>query len=809
MGNIKKEYIFKGLDTRTSELYRVDGTASDCRNVRLDSNRRLAKVNDMAVTIIPRAVSDLAGPFETNLPLSATIIGLMPFDDYFVLATSIKAEFIPGVYKYVNKFYKWDQVANTVEFIPFEKETQHDINGVSSNLNQIVYKAPSEIAGDITYLNQEGVLYFIGNKYPEHTDFEPTTPNLEDELYNRSPILTYDGKVIGTSGCPSSLVDTTSDLGIQNTNEYVRILPMKIDALGRHTFGNYTTHLGTNVDPIGAGTRVIRYTATPVDNIADYCAFVRLTASGGNLNLSAAGNTAARTVAVQFYERSGIWKSAAKGQILYGISYNFVQLGVGFPATDLSIVEQYSFYRCTIEDVDYIGDTVTLTDFRKYSDDTGLWASSANFVHTGDSESVECGDRPHFLSNIIQNVYGSSDFTFGYTLKAFVMLPYGLTGYEFSYPTSKLYSYPLPLQPGSPELQMDNVFLYISEDLDDIIDTSTVKLPAPKVRHLTNYLGAIICVDEKNLYFSDFSTGGNIETFTPFDSFAFGSTKRGLVTGVFANETYIVGFREEEAYYITGNIFVSNYRIQSYKSTRIGCSDPRSISDFQGAGIFASEKGIFLALQGGAMQEASDAIETMFTEDSLGLELDQFDVKTVIDFRREYVYFAIASKSDDQDHYILAYSYYHKEWFLYDNISAAGAFDLFDGKIHSSDGLNVYIEEDTQLEAEAYYRSNFETLGMASFPKKFHQVLVYTMDVTEANAIGIKTYKNWDKDTAITDQSKSVSPGDIVMIQRFDPTRSNSAAIELKSGAGQQFLVNGYEYEFEADVEMFKNDSNS
>lgn len=802
MGSLKKNYVFKGLDTRTNKLYRKEGTASDCRNVRLDSTRKLVKVNDMSTNIIPRGSEGETGEFLDRLPFLAKIIDIMPYEDHFVIATTIREEELATFYKDVNKFYKWFEDTNTVEFIPFEKETYP-----SSLHGQLVYKNDSDIDGGLTYLNQEDILYFSGSKYPEHTlvDFSFNQTNSDNDL---SSIFTYDGKVIGRSGCPSNYVDTTEDEGTLGNDEYVRLLPFKIDDLGRHTFGNYSTHRATQQN-FANGDSYEDFTVDPSDESYDHNAFLKLSDQYG-IDLDAADSALDRTVDVEFYTRGGIYKSAAKGQYMYGIKYSYlaqnVDTGPPTGADSRSIRETYEFYRCTIEETDYIGNTAQLGEFKKYSNDSGLWEDSSDFKHTGDTGNVT-GERPNFLSNIIYSMYGSADATFGYKLRGFVNIPYGLGSHTIKYATSNGYANSFPLTgPVDIDYPNSDIFLYISQDLDDIVDLATVKLPAPKVRHLINYLGAIVCVDHKSLYFSDFSLGGSIEVFTPFDTFNFGSSKRGPVTGVFANETYLVGFREQEAYYITGNIFTANYRIQSFKSTRIGCTDPRSIIDFQGAGVFASERGIFVALQGGAMQELSDSIENIFTDNELELDLDQFNVKAVIDFKREYLYLAIESTTSSQDSYILAYSYYHQEWFIYDHISAVGGFDIFNNKLYASDGTNLYIEADTSVNTSAFYRSNFETLGVPSFEKKFLQALMFAIDSTQAHTIDVKTYKNWNTEDAVTEESKDLESGQVDMTQRFDPSRSKSVALEIASSTGQQLILNGYELEVEADVEMFKND---
>lgn len=781
MGNLKKQYAFRGLDTRTNKLYRQEGTASDLRNVRLDSTRNLVKINDMDKKVIPRAADGATGDFLTELPYSAEIIDIMPYEDHFVLITKVRyGDVVTN--KYVNKFYRWFRETNTVEFIPFQMEVAPNNNLIG----QTIYKNGTEFDGGVTYMNIDDVLYFIGSKYPSHT-VQDFTYNRFDEEFNRLPVLRYEGTHISKAGCPAGIEDTqtTDDGSLSASNDdYVRLLPFKIDDEGRFVYGNYSTHRGVNRSSAGT-TRYIETSANTTDTLYDHIVQIELTS-----NVSLSGGSGVVT-GVSFYDRGGVfYESAAIGQQIYGIHSAVDEFGFTTRATRERI---FNYYRATITDIDYAAGTVTLGEFKKYNTNTTVWDDSTSFIHTYSDGII--GVVGKYLSNILVGLYGSDNFTFGYTLRAVRTYAYGGgSNLNLKYCTVK------GLTGGDTYTLELNPIHILGDNLDSTVDVSTVKLPPPKARDLTPYVGSMVLVDEKSLYFSDFSVGGSLETFNPLDTFQFGSSEFGEVTGVFANETFLVGFRKQESYYITGNIFTANYRIQSYKSTRIGCSSPRSIIDFEGAGVFASERGIYSCMQGGQMREISDVLENLFTDDYLELGLDMTDVKAVIDFKREYAYFVIGGQ------YILAFNYYFKEWFLYDYIPCSGGFDLIDGVLYSSDGTNVYVEGSTSLEAGAYYRSNFETLGVPSFEKKFLQALMFCIDTTQSSTIGVKTYKDWNEDDAITDEEKTIDAAQVDVTQRFNPDRSKSVAIEIVSDSGNELNLNGYEYEYMDDVGMFKND---
>jgi len=783
MGSVIREYTFGGLDTRTNKLYRKDGSASDCRNVLLDSNRRLVKVKDREALNVPRGADGETGEFLDKLPFTAIIIDAMPFEDYIVIATKIPYG-SPVVIHHVNKFYKYFEDSNTVEFIPFEMETYND-----PNLGQILNKVGSDTDGKFTQTNQENILLFMGH-YSDSTrsDTFPVS-TLDAEIKDLGALYYYDGEVIGFAGVQSNIKDSTLDLGTQVSENYVRLLPFKVDMKGRPTFGNYSTHLttGTSYDldiPFYSDTLEKNIL---LDNAYDYTAYCRLQA---NVNLLESNDIATRTISVDIYNRSSEYHSVAKGQYLYGVLYQDVQ--TPFPTPTRSVF-QYTIYRAFVEDVDYVASTVTLHNFSKYNKDSGLWESSAEFR-------ADWQQAP-YLSNVLIAMYQSKDFAFGHTFAGYTTWGYDGTNILSTTPLGDPAS-------GYTLWEVQQPLLFISEDFDDIYDVESVKQVPPRGKQVIDYLSALLIIDEDFLYFSDFSVGGTIENFTPFDNFSVGSSKRGKISGVFANETFICVMREEEAYYITGNIFLANYRIQSYQSTRIGCTSPTSIIDFRGAGMFLSKRGFYMCQQGGVMPELSDKIETIFTDGALSLDLDLTDCKALVDFQSEYIHFHIASNTAESG-YVLSYSYYHNEWYLLDNIDGSGAFDIINGNIYSSDGEDLYKTGSDRKEAAAYYRSNFNTLGKASFEKKFLQALLYTMDMPDSFAINLKTYKNWITSEAETDEVKSGDVGQVDLTQRFNPQRVKSMAIEINSDSGNVLTLNGYEYEVQDDVRMFKNDDNS
>jgi hypothetical protein len=518
----------------------------------------------------------------------------------------------------------------------------------------------------------------------------------------------------------------------------------------------------------------------------------------GDHTLTGTDAPAARTISAIF-KNTATQKSVEKGQYMFSVIENH-SITVTVPNPPTRIVTNWKFYKFKVEDVDYVTNEVTLGEFQLYNDETGFFEDSATLeLEDG------VGLNAPFCGTYINAIYGSVDYNFGYKLRG-----YSIMGSNLDTPfndTLRVLSPTAPIN-ASAVFQIFPELLFITENLEDMLDESTIKLPPPKSKHFINYLGAIVMCDKDFVYFSDFSVGGNIETFTAFDNLPVGSSEYGPITGVFANETFLAVFRERETYYITGNLFTLNYRIQSYKSTRIGCSSPESIIPFKGSGIFVSEKGVFVCAQGGRIDEISDIIEPLFTDDILGLELDMFDAKTIIDFKKEIVVIDFSSKLDDSTSYQVVYSYYHDEWFIYEDIKSRGCFEFIDDKLYTSDGEFIYKEGTESILADAYYRSNFDSVKIPSLMKKFLKVWVSTIGIKDGFSVNIKSYKNWDTVNAITDEVKDGDGETLDVVQNLTGgSMSRSVAIELYSSTGNIMIFDGYEYTYQGDASEIKHDN--
>jgi hypothetical protein len=780
MGTIKKQYQMRGLDTRSNKLMREEGTASDCRNVYKDSRGNLIKRPDFNELTIPRAaVGEVAsaqptGDFVDKLPHDSTIIDFYVYEDHILLVVGVEIPFSAGRYGICNKFYKYFESTNTVELIPIASTQAYSFTyGYNTG------DPRGSVFGKISFVLQENILYFMG-QYSD-TDVVPVFPKAEVDAYNNNLcfLFSYDGEMVKIAGTPTIYTDTIEDTNTSlqaQPEEYVRLVPFTFDAKDRLAWGNYTTHKSVN----DLAAQAQQTVTVPISFVYDnqFREFsVKYTGVSGTVN---DGDTIT-------CDDLGIASdlTVAPNQYLYHIRKSVSNVGTDF-------TESFELYKFKILDTDTTLETITIGEFQWYNELTNVFEAVPSF-------DIEQND---YLGNVITAVYGSDNYTFGYTFRGLkIHTSRYLENFVYSYNTAKIGG----ANTTTSVSYYNQPFLLVAKSFEDGYDEESSKLVPPKGKQVIDYLGALVIVDHQYLYFSDISVGGSTDAFTPFDNFQVGSSKRGPITGVFANETFLTVFREEEAYYITGNIFLLNYRIQSVQSTRIGCLSPRSIIDFNGAGMFLSQRGFYVCQQGGQMPEISNMIETIFTDNALNLNLDLASASSEVDYNRELILFHVSSTTDTSG-YLFVYSYYFNEWYIWSDMNCSAGFKIINKAIYYSDGSNLYKESNTNISSNAYYRSNFETLGVPSYTKKFLQLLLFTIDMPDSGSIGVKTYRDWDIENTDTDEAKTVLEAQVDVKQRLNPARSKSLAFEIVSDSGETLIINGYEYEFAGDVQGFVDD---
>lgn len=348
---------------------------------------------------------------------------------------------------------------------------------------------------------------------------------------------------------------------------------------------------------------------------------------------------------------------------------------------------------------------------------------------------------------------------------------------------------------------------------EDFMDEEIIKIPVPtNATYATMFGEQAVVSDGKDVYFSTESLGGSIQQFAVFNYFTPGTTAQGLIKGVFATEDFLITCRETETYYTTGNLSTGNYHTQPIGAVNVGLACQTSFVRFGNAGFFRANRGVYSIGQGAGFTELSDKIEPFFNDDYYNLGIVATKGTSCIDTKKERVYLSIHGSSAANDR-VLTYDYKRDRWFplkLGDEINSLVAICFFNGKLVYADTNKIYIESDSVhtfggTQIDCFYRSAWQDLGEPSLQKKFLQVRAFSLDNTLTFSFGIKTYSDWDKNTAVTDATETFASGTRKVTRRLNTNRLLSMSIELTmTNTASKALITGVEYDYESVQEVMK-----
>ena len=316
---------------------------------------------------------------------------------------------------------------------------------------------------------------------------------------------------------------------------------------------------------------------------------------------------------------------------------------------------------------------------------------------------------------------------------------------------------------------------------------------------------------DDQLYFSDIGLGSSVETFPPFNAFPIGNSEQGEATGLYANQDYLLAFKERAVYSIIGDLVNTNYRVSDVQSSGIGCISHKSIVQIENGCTFVSPRGVHLIAGSGKPVEVSEDIQTKFT-DTLPGGLDFRKCRAAIDYQQERYLLWVPYLEDDGVTYdytrseVFAYDYYRKEWWIWDNIDARNGLNTLvdeynNYRIKFSNGTDI-LEfndgfNDSGTAINDYYITNWENLGSPSLTKSFIDFKVFSLLPTAWKA-KISTQVNWDESSYLTkDEVKDVSTTDAYVKQGLDRCNVYSLRFKVANGVlNQKMCITAIEYEY-------------
>lgn len=355
--------------------------------------------------------------------------------------------------------------------------------------------------------------------------------------------------------------------------------------------------------------------------------------------------------------------------------------------------------------------------------------------------------------------------------------------------------------------------------LDDFYDPTVVRVVPPKARYLkitgsimvvanVDNDGSITNVNTNNsLYWSDVSVGSNIESFGAFNRQQVGKTSEGNISGLFSNRNEITIFKTKQIYFINGILVDRAFKLISSLSAGIGCVSHKSIVEVDGGCLFQASRGIYFVGSSGQPVEISDAIDSMFTEDTTGLDFTT--CRALRSTNDELLYFFIESTTPANS-LIFVYDYYYKEWFLFDNYDASAGFVMLNDVIYHSDGLSLFTASSSFNDAGsaiiAYYQTGFNHLGFPSLFKKFIRAIILSIGSTSWSC-NMRSRVNWNS-SDLTDVSFDFNSNLSVIEKPLNKNNCYALSLMIRNEEiDQGMLVSGYEIEYEVNQKMVKGDT--
>ena len=286
-----------------------------------------------------------------------------------------------------------------------------------------------------------------------------------------------------------------------------------------------------------------------------------------------------------------------------------------------------------------------------------------------------------------------------------------------------------------------------------------------------------------------------------------GDSSDGAITALHGNDDNLVVHKEKQSYYLNGDLVNNTIRVRRAMTEQVGSASHRSIRDVEGGHLYVSPKGIYLSVGGQKPVELSDLIEPLFTDNALELSaLNTAASKTVTDFLREKMYIFIPYVDTAQGGIVVSYDYYHKDWFIHDNIDATLGFQdvgitSTDVYFANSTGLykrNLLSKRDNTQRINGFYWTGWFDLDYPSIVKKFNNFILLSI-AKKAFTATIKGYCNWNKDTEESSNtielSESVSSEDTQVLQ----VQANCVSYRISNESdGSDLHITSYEVEYES-----------
>lgn len=332
----------------------------------------------------------------------------------------------------------------------------------------------------------------------------------------------------------------------------------------------------------------------------------------------------------------------------------------------------------------------------------------------------------------------------------------------------------------------------------DVYDDTVIKGTPPNAKYIAIYNNQMVAMNvvpedginissnKNRFYWSDLGFGSSVETFGPLSYRVIGNTGEGEITGGFSGTNSFLIFKENAPYSVEGNFQTENINIRRGNHNGIGCLSNNSIIGLDRGCVFVSNRGVYY-YAGVNVQEISDPIEPLFTEDYFG-ELDLYNAESVIITKNEEFYIKIPKVSGGS--IFLIYQYYHKQWFIIDNIPNTNGMEVINNKIYALD-QNINVMSDTVYPDNSFYKTAWIDAGEPSLRKKFTEVIPMSL-YGDSFSLDISTEEDW-KELESKNGTVELSSESMLSTQNLNNNFCKSIRIKLSnSDSTENMRITGF-----------------
>lgn len=355
---------------------------------------------------------------------------------------------------------------------------------------------------------------------------------------------------------------------------------------------------------------------------------------------------------------------------------------------------------------------------------------------------------------------------------------------------------------------------------------------------LTKYQDLLVVANDQLIWFSDTSLGGWTEQFESGNNILIGDMQYGRITSICGTGDFLFVGRERKNYYVNGNIATGNYRVQEISDVQVGPWNNASCVQIKDSVVFLNSLGIFSVSQGGTVSELSKKCkknfdsfnpinideDVVFRMTGTSSTLSTVGISAAFDEYRQLLVFMKRQEGnpclvlDTSNGEIYEWNglyspgsgvYANCIQFIYGKYYVGGIDPSFDPLSYTS--LAKYAVE-SFASSRSYVTSNpvklyttWLTSGEPSLEKEILQLKMFGRISAPTTGLKVKHYKDWDKDTAITNSeyfpiSPSLSVSNQIQFSHKKRLNSDkclcaSVGIELNDPT-TDFEIESFELEF-------------